>query len=135
MNEAHIIGFSHVAVHVYDPEAAIKFYKEILGFTIMDDWVKESDNMRLIFMQKGSCVIEFVHLPHIKKGLIDGPINHIAMIVSDLEAIQQQLIEKGVEFETDFIRYDEGLFSNGARYLLFRGPNGERLQLVDDFMT
>ena len=134
MNDAHITGFGHVGLYVHDIDAAIDFYRDVLGFSIMSDWVRERDETRMVFMNNGSCVIELCLNPDIKERLVDGPINHLAMIVSDMEAMRVKLLAKGVVFETESVQTDEGLFSNGAKYLIFRGPNGERLQIVDDFM-
>lgn len=134
MKDAHITGFGHVGLYVHDIDVAIKFYREVLDFTVMSDWVRERDMTRMVFMNNGSCVIELCRNPDIKKGLVDGPINHLAMIVDDMDAMREKLLARGVVFETDGVQCDEGLFSKGARYLIFRGPNGERLQIVDDFM-
>ncbi len=134
MKDAHVTGFGHVGLFVHDIDVAIEFYRDVLGFSVMTDWTREIDEMRMVFMNNGSCVIELCRNPDVKSGLADGPINHLAMIVSDMEGMRRKLLAKGVVFETGEVQTDEGLFSKGAQYLIFRGPNGERLQIVDDFM-
>jgi lactoylglutathione lyase len=134
MNDAHITGFGHVGLFVHDMEASLEFYGDVLGFTVMSDWSRPEDRMRMVFMQNGSCVIELCSNPDVKPGLADGPINHLAMIVSDMEGMRKKLQDRGVVCETPDVQFDAGLFSKGAKYLIFRGPNGERLQIVDDFM-
>ena len=52
-------------------------------------------------------------------------VNHIAFAVDNLEEEIERLKKLGVPFTDDQIT----TLSNGARYIFFKGPDGEKLEL------
>jgi lactoylglutathione lyase len=133
MKDAIITGFGHAGIRCMDLEKSKQFYMDILGFELMDEWYREDNGSTLCFLKNGDCYVELVYKDENKDSIPHGPINHLSMSVNDLEGMHKKLLDLGIEFEKDFISIDTGLFDNGARYLMFRGPNGERLQLQDEY--
>ena len=58
----------------------------------------------------------------------DGSIDHITMLVDDIDAAMADLRAKGVTFETDE-PVDLPMIFSGVRYAFFRGPDGEHLEI------
>ena len=58
-----------------------------------------------------------------------GVINHLSMFVDDVESAWKELKATGVQFETDDILFDPFLYERGEKFIMMKGPNGERLQL------
>lgn len=125
MENFNVLGFGHVGISVQDIESSRKFYEEMLGFKVV--WEYNNKNGSLLFMGNGSCVVEFLKT---EDTLVDGPINHLSILVDNVEAAKLELETKGVVFETKIL-LDENLYPNGEKFAIFRGPDNERIQLEE----
>jgi lactoylglutathione lyase len=124
-----ITGLAHIGVFITDIERSIAYYTEMLDFECYHrvDIEDGSGVTRIAFLRNGSCIIELVQKPDaVLKP--DGPIDHIAMDVDDIDAAMANLKAKGIEFETDEPVFLPTMF-NGVKYALFRGPDGEHLEI------
>ncbi len=127
--KVRVNGLAHIGVFVSDIERSIAYYEKILGFECYEktDIENPSGVIRLAFIRNGSCIIELVQKPNaIQKS--DGPVDHIAMVVDDIDAAMKSLKAKGVVFEKDEPVVLPTLF-NGVKYAFFRGPDGEQLEI------
>ncbi len=124
-----VTGLAHIGVYVSDIERSVTFYEKILGFECYEkaDIEDPSGVIRIAFVKNGSCVIELVQKPDATQKP-DGPIDHIAMLVDDIDAAMADLRAKGVTFETDE-PVDLPMVLNGVRYAFFCGPDGEHLEI------
>jgi len=116
-------GLAHVGIKTGDLEQAISFYCGTLGFTLVNR-IKPGD-VELVFLQLDDLVVELVEN---KEGIAytDGVVNHLALQVADIFAATSALEAAGVELLT---REPQAL--GGGRYnLFFRGPSGEKLELL-----
>lgn len=117
-----ITGLQHIGVPTGDIEKTIEFFTTF-GFQI--DWrsMKKEDNY-VCFLKNGSCVIEAYcsEEPAMKNGAVD----HIAMNVTDLDAMLAYAKEKGYEpiEGPNFLPF----YENGVRYFVILGPNHEKLE-------
>ena len=120
-----ITGLGHIGIFIKDVEVSQKFYEDVLGFECTCKF--EDNGEKIAFVQKGDCVIELVQLvtPEDRK---DGVVDHVALAVENLDEVQKELEAKGIVFETEVPEYIAKCF-NGYRYLLFRGPDGEHLEI------
>ncbi len=119
-------GLAHIGLFIRDIEASKKFYTEKLGFTVVSE-AEVPDGTKIVMAELNDMMIEIVQLPEYDGGQ-DGVVNHIAIRVKDIEAAMKDLKEKGIQFETD----KPVLLGNvlgGVRYAMFRGPDGERLEI------
>jgi lactoylglutathione lyase len=123
MKSCSVLGIGHVGISVKDKQVSKKFYTEVLGFEVA--WEYHSDTKDLLFLKNGNCVIELLQTD---EPLEDGQLNHLSILVDDVDRAYAELKEKGVQFETD-IKLDAYLYPNGERYAMFRGPDNERLQI------
>lgn len=125
-----ICGLAHVGAFVRDVEVSEVFYSEILGFQRI--WHTRNQTAdgeeRITFIQNGNAVIELVQLsnPGVRA---DGWFDHIAMNVEDIDGVVEKLKKKGVEFEEGSYTIAPHVFEYGSKWILFRGPDGEHLEL------
>ena len=124
-NNFHVMALGHVGLHVSDLDRSKAFYRDILGFHVVWETICEN-GYHLLFMGNGSCVIEL--MPTDEK-LEDGHLDHLTLLVSNLDNARKELEEIGMVFETETYNDDRELYQNGERNLIFRGPDNERLQI------
>ena len=101
---------AHIGYQVSDLTRSLAFY-EPLGFQRQQRFSKPSPQGELYQLPEGTP--------------FDAPrcgIDHLALEVSDLDAVQQRLAALGYPL-------DEGpIEEENVRFLLIRGPDGERLE-------
>jgi lactoylglutathione lyase len=116
----------HVGVVVKNIEVSAEFYGKVLGMELKEIRQPNPD-IRLGFLgfpEDTALIIELVEransdLPN------EGIVNHIAFTVDDIEKDAARIAELGVTF------INEGIISlgNGTRFIFFKGPDGEHLEL------
>ena len=83
----------------------------------------------IAFARNGDCVLEIVQLP-VQKTRQDGPFDHIALKVSNIEEVKKELESRGIIFEENEITYAAHVFPpKGSKWILFRGPDNEHIEL------
>ena len=124
-----ITGLGHIGVFVKDIDRSVDFYTGVLGFECFHRAEVPGDDgvTKVAFVKSGTCEIEFVQFPVVPSGG-DGTVEHIALAVDDIDAMQACLTEKGIAFDTQSPIHLTQVF-DGVRYIFFRGPDGEHLEL------
>jgi len=130
-----IKGIAHIGIPVTDVEKSKAFYQDVLGMEILHENILKTDeeDIPLCFLKKGDMVLELYHVPSATTPKTDGAVDHIAFRVKDLETVKEALKEKGIEFIDDEIATCEYLFDNGSRWILFYGPDKEKIELNECF--
>lgn len=119
-----IRNIAHIGYQVSDLTRSLAFY-EPLGFQCRQRFSKTSSqgSIDVAFIEMGGAVLELYQLP--EGTSFDVPrcgIDHLALEVSDLDAVQRKLATLGYPL-------DEGpIEEQHVRFLLIRGPDGERLE-------
>ena len=129
MSELGIVGFGHVGTYIKDIEVSKKFYMDVLGFEILYECLHEHSGNRLCFLQNKNCVVELVQFA-VWEDRRDGLFDHLTIEVEDIKKAKAYLESKGVEFESE-IQLDPQLGKRGMYYVMFRGPDGEHLQITE----
>lgn len=117
-----ITGLAHTAICVPDVEAAVAWYRDVLGLQVLSPpYLMEGDEVardmgELIPEPRlkgaivgvpgdGDRVLELIEYPGAEgadvrrdAALIDHGITHVALVCTDIEATRQDLAAKGVEF-------------------------------------
>ena len=127
---AKITGLAHVGIFVADIERSKKFYDDVLGFeTIFEFEVDEEAGVKKVaFVRNGDFTLEFIQRPNPQK-LTGGLIDHIALAANDIAGVKDNLARRGVKFETEEILSNLKVFPKGTKWIKFRGPDGEILEL------
>jgi lactoylglutathione lyase len=119
-----INNIAHIGYQVSDLTRSLAFY-EPLGFKRQRRFSKPSPQgtIEVAFIEVAGTLLELYQLP---EGVpFDAPrcgIDHLALEVSDLDAVQRQLAALGYPL-------DEGpIEEKQVRFLLIRGPDGGRLE-------
>lgn len=124
--EKMITGVAHIGLYIKDVERSIKFYEEVLGFTMIHRFTSLEGNL-MAFMKSGNLIIELIqHVQWMDRK--DGLFDHIAMEVDNIETVSAQLEAKGIVFEAP-IYLDSLVTEAGVKYQAFRGPDGEHLEI------
>ena len=123
-----LLGLGHVGMYIRELQPALDFYCEKLGFELVTDNHQPGMNGGCYFIRKDGVTLELVVNPNNAEPR-DGVLNHVSLFVEDVEQTWQELKAKGVIFETEELKFDPLLYDNGEKFIMFRGPNNERLQL------
>jgi len=124
------LGLGHIAIFVKNIEVSKKFYCEKLDFEVLHENILEEKSgvIKIAFIKAGHCILELVQFPIYKKRT-DGIVDHIAFKVKDIEQVVDILRKRGIEFETEDTVLAKDFFNRGNRWILFRGPDGEHLEI------
>ena len=125
MSKGKIEGLAHIGIFVKDMEASIGYYKK-LGFTL--DKEESFGNLELAFLSAGTCLIELVKPEEYSKR-VAGPIDHIAVVVDDIEAAVANACANGINIDASKIAFAPVL--GGIRNVFFEGPDGERIEFME----
>ncbi len=126
MNNYLITGLAHIGIMTDDPQKCADFYVKYLGFSPF--YTYANDDVQLVFVENGGCVIEFVRAA---SEYTAGTVNHIALEVQGIEALVENLRAQGIVFETEEITKMPDFFPNGVKNIFLTGPAGERIELFD----
>lgn len=119
--------FEHVGIHVTDMKRSVKFYSEVLGFPVTS--VLYPENKHLTFVQAGQFLIELIFYNEEPLPRKEGILNHVAFFVEDIDDLYTTLLEHGVESIHE--KPITGL--SGRRFIYFRGPDGEKLEFIQNY--
>ena len=128
---AVITGLSHIGIFVKDIKKSQQFYQDILGFktTWECEFSDAANTYTIAIIANGSVVIELVQ-KKVQTPLRDGVTDHVAMAVDDLDGIIKELSGKGIQFETSEPVYEAKMLKNGSKWIFFRGPDNEHIELA-----
>lgn len=119
----------HTAIIVKNLEESIEFYENVLHLQLMT--TTNTGKRKLAFLSfKGHPDVEIELIEELtekESPYINGVIDHIAFIVEDIEETMKELQEKDVPFLDE----KPSLTAFGKKTILFKGINGELLQLIE----
>jgi catechol 2,3-dioxygenase-like lactoylglutathione lyase family enzyme len=122
-----ITGLAHSGVCVQDCDAAVEFYRDVLGMTVLSPpYVMDNDAIRddmgqllpdprmkaaiVGFGTDGDRVIEVIeyladdgHDRSARASLADKGLSHVGLICDDIDATRAELERKGVRFLVDSV--------------------------------
>ena len=119
-------GLGHIAIYTKDIETSIAFYTKI-GGTVLDRC--EKPGKRLALVNFGGVTLELLQF---ESGMAEreGVISHFAVAVEDVDAAAAALEQLGLDtFESPQTVHMPTTFG-GLDNRFFRGPDGERIELL-----
>ncbi len=119
----------HTAIIVKNLEESIEFYENVLNFQLRTTGNTGKRKLAFLFVKDHPEVeIELIEeLTDKESPSINGVVDHIAFAVEDIEETIKDLQEKGVPFLDE----KPSLTAFGKKNIMFKGINGERLQLIE----
>jgi len=124
-------GLEHIGIFTPDIQKSEDFYINKLGFDLVshEKIIKNGDTLYLHFLKAGTCVIELIELPDksIAANRGAGLIDHFSIQVNDIDALVNELKQKGIEFETEEPAI-VNIFEKGIKSIFFKGAFGERIE-------
>ena len=143
------IEFRHSGIVVDNMEESLKFYKDLLGYTIVNDADERGEfistilglkdvKVRTVKMKPNESSNSLIELLEFKSHRGDisfektynlfriGP-THVALTVSDLTALYSHLINKSIEFISEPQISPDGY----AKVAFCKAPEGTFLELVE----
>lgn len=117
----------HVGVMVKDLETSIEFYQNILSFDLLDKFPANDPSVTLAFLGDRESGQVFVELVSGKEMTFpdEGKVHHLAFTVDDIE----EEIERLKTYKVTFTSENITTLENGSKYIFFKGPDGESLEL------
>ncbi len=119
-----VTGLQHIGIPTNDMDATIVFYKAI-GFEVVYQTVNEAADEKVTFLRLGNVTVETYE--NKSAALVDGAIDHIALDVTDIEAVFGLAKEKGLQMidtEIQFLPF----WQNGVKFFRILGPNKEKIE-------
>ncbi|MGE5554453.1 MAG: VOC family protein [Betaproteobacteria bacterium] len=118
----------HVGVVVENLEQAVRFYVETLGLSLESQVDLPERSLRLAFLNGIGGRVELLEYRGSRAASAQvGRVDHVALAVRSLEPAIASLEEAGVAERDEAPRPGPG----GRRVYFFRGPSGERIELVE----
>lgn len=140
-----IKGIRHTGIVVSDMKASLRFYRDLLGLEVWADFKDDSPIVEQVVGVPGAHIwmiklkaedgvsIELLqYLSHPQpvpepRRACDVGCNHIALQVDDLDALYQNLVAEGIEFNVAPTVSAEGI----AKFTYCRDPEGVLVELVE----
>jgi catechol 2,3-dioxygenase-like lactoylglutathione lyase family enzyme len=127
-----ITGLAHTAIHVTDLDAAVEWYREKLGLTVLspphemrgDEITRDMGELipqpvvvkaAIIGVDESDRVLELVEYPSVDADKLPPPgithlgFTHVALLCDDVRATRRTLESRGVQFEVAGIAGVAGL--------------------------
>jgi len=102
----------------------------MLGFDVIEECELQDENgvCKIAFLKCENLCLELFQLP--KDGMrAKGRIDHLSMCVDNIEESYRMLLEKGIDFIDKEIQFAPNMFPKGTKWVNFKGPDGEILEL------
>jgi lactoylglutathione lyase len=126
-------GLAHVGIFVSNINRSKGFYSEQLDFKCFSECVLDDPNgpIKLAFLRSGNLTLELVEFSKPEQRT-PGTVDHFAIASEDIEAVCEMLKKRGIVFETKEIGHASNVLSNGCKGIFFRGPDNERIEIVEE---
>jgi lactoylglutathione lyase len=119
----------HTAIIVANMDHAIQYYSDMFGFKVRLRGSSITREMAFLYLEEQpSMEIELIRdIDPIGEYNKSGIVNHLAFTVEDINQAISYYEKKGIKFLSDQPKST----LEGGLMILFYGPNGELLQLIE----
>lgn len=128
----NITGLQHIGIPVKDIEKSKQFYKS-LGFDLVHENLIQAgeEKIKIAFLELHSAVIELYQeeSKNMEGGeeKNNGPLDHIALNVRDIESMYRSLQKEKYNFVDKEIHFIP-VFEKGVKFFMVYGPDGEKIE-------
>jgi lactoylglutathione lyase len=130
-----IEGLHHIGIYTRSVDESLAFYTEVLEFKKQWRGIVDHPTGKLdvAIVKKENCSIELVRPADLSVITPKaGPIQHVALKVSQIEALVEKLERNGIELHPKRIEFLPTLL-NGVKHIFLYGPSGERIELAEEY--
>lgn len=118
---------AHIGITVENLARSTDFYTSVLGYTLTG--TQEMENLKIVYLKSQDHTLELLkYATDPCSDRQNGRFDHIALRVPDIEREMDNLAACGVVFLSAAPRTTP----RGQRIIFFKGPDGERIELVED---
>lgn len=119
----------HTAIIVANMDHAIQYYSDMFGFKVRLRGSSKTREMAFLYLEEQpSMEIELIRdIDPIGEYNKSGIVNHLSFAVEDINKAISYYEKKGIKFLSDQPKST----LEGGLMILFYGPNGELLQLIE----
>jgi len=119
----------HIAIIVTNMDDAIQYYADLFGFKVRLRGSTKKREMAFLYLEEQPSVeIELIQdIDPIGEYNKSGIVNHLAFTVEDINRAITYYEKKGIKFLSN----QPQSTLEGGLMILFNGPNGELLQLIE----
>lgn len=114
----------HIGLAVCDVEASCAWYRDVLGFEVIGDFV--TGGTQAYFLKSGDTVYEMYQADLPKE--LQGKIDHIAYKSQDIEADYAFCKDQGYTITTNGIECIPEFWAKGCRFFKIASPTGEQVE-------
>jgi len=130
-----IEGLHHIGIYTKSVDESLAFYMEVLEF--QKQWRGIVDHptgkLDVAVISIGDCTIELVRPADLSViASKAGPVQHVALKVSHIDAHVKKLKKRGIELHPAKIESLPTLL-NGVKHIFLYGPSGERIELAEEY--
>ena len=118
----------HIGVACTDVEANVKWYQDVLGFTVKGRFQPEGRPHPCYFIEDGKGIIYEMYQNDTLDPMVQGKVDHVAFVSDDIEADYQYALDQGYKISTNGIEEIPGRWGNGVRYFKILSPTGEQIE-------
>lgn len=128
-------GFHHVAVKVHDFDAALRFYREALGFAEKVTWGEGDKRAAMLDTGDGSYLEVFAGGP--AEPPAGGSLVHFAVRTDDVDGAIERVRKAGmrVTVEPRDVTIPSQPFPVPVRLAFCKGPGGEEIEFFQNDVT
>ena len=127
-------GLAHVGIPCTDLNKSITFYQQF-GFEVaarLEGW----NGYNIAMIRSGDCTVELYQSLDAEEragiaARTDGHVDHIAVMVDDLDEMNRYCQEKGYEVVSNGIESMPIFAPASCRYFFITGPDGDSLEFVE----
>ncbi|MFB3169553.1 VOC family protein [Neobacillus sp. 179-C4.2 HS] len=119
----------HTAIIVSDMDHTIQYYSDMFGFKVRLRGSSKTREMAFLYLEEQPGMeIELIRdIDPLDEYNKSGIVNHLAFAVEDINQAISYYEKKGIKFLSDQPKST----LEGGLMILFYGPNGELLQLIE----
>ncbi len=118
----YLNGLQHIGIPTEKMDETLAFFEK-LGFTRAFETMNEGD--RVVFLKLGNLVVETYESDDVKNAY--GAIEHVAVDVTDVEAVYKSICAMGLNTLNDEIHFLP-FWEKGVRFFTIEGPNKEKVE-------
>ena len=136
--EGNLKGVQHLGIPVTDINEAKRWYTDVLGFRVVHEPnVPAKDGViQVAFLKRTDITIEIYQLLgkdfNEIKSRGHGHIDHFAIDVTDVNKSLEDALAAGAKIDEstpDGLKFIPSFFSKGVKYVVLKGPMGEKVEL------